>query len=114
MENLLVLRNFFLCHYVFKKPSAAEASESVYMRERVNLFPHSTNLEKTNFKTSGRYLRKTKFMKVSFLKTLWQKAKLIVLSNFFFYYHNVFKGIGFKNIYMWERINLKQICSKQL
>ena len=28
--------NFFFCHYVFKKPSAAEASESVYMRERVN------------------------------------------------------------------------------
>ena len=26
------------CHYVFKKPSAAEASESVYMRERVNPF----------------------------------------------------------------------------
>ena len=26
----------FFCHYVFKKPSAAEASESVYMRERVN------------------------------------------------------------------------------
>ena len=23
-------------HYVFKKPPAAEASESVYMRERVN------------------------------------------------------------------------------
>ena len=28
--------NFFFCHYVFKKPLAAEASESVYMRERVN------------------------------------------------------------------------------
>ena len=28
--------NFFFCHYVFKKLSAAEASESVYMRERVN------------------------------------------------------------------------------
>ena len=28
--------NSFFCHYVFKKPSAAEASESVYMRERVN------------------------------------------------------------------------------
>ena len=27
--------NFFFCHYVFKKPSAAEASESIYMRERV-------------------------------------------------------------------------------
>ena len=34
-EKLLVLSNFFYCHYVFKKPSAAEASESVYMRESV-------------------------------------------------------------------------------
>ena len=34
-EKLLVLSNFFFCHYVFKKPSAAEASESVYMREGV-------------------------------------------------------------------------------
>ena len=34
-EKLLVLSNFFFCHYVFKKPSAEEASESVYMRERV-------------------------------------------------------------------------------
>ena len=34
-EKLHVLCNFFFCHYVFKKPSAAEASESVYMRERV-------------------------------------------------------------------------------
>ena len=33
--ELHVLCNFFFCHYVFKKPSAAEASESVYMRERV-------------------------------------------------------------------------------
>ena len=33
-EKLLVLSNFFLCHYVFNKLSAAEASESVYMRER--------------------------------------------------------------------------------
>ena len=29
------MSNFFFCHYVFKKLSAAEASESVYMRERV-------------------------------------------------------------------------------
>ena len=35
--KLLVLGNFFFCHYVFKNPSAAEASESVYMRERVKL-----------------------------------------------------------------------------
>ena len=32
----IVLSNFFFCRYVFKKPSAAEASESIYMRERVN------------------------------------------------------------------------------
>ena len=30
------MSNFFFCHYVFRKPSAAGASESVYMRERVN------------------------------------------------------------------------------
>ena len=35
-KKLLILSNIFFCHYVFKKPSAAEASESVYMRERVN------------------------------------------------------------------------------
>ena len=35
-EKLHVLCYFFFCHYVFKKSSAAEAPESVYMRERVN------------------------------------------------------------------------------
>ena len=40
-EKLLVLSIFLFCHYVFKKPSAAEASESVYMRERVNVDPKS-------------------------------------------------------------------------
>ena len=35
----IVFSNFFFCHYVFKKPSAAEASESVYMTVRVNTFP---------------------------------------------------------------------------
>ena len=35
-EKLLVFSNFFFCRYVFKKPSAAEASESVYMREGLN------------------------------------------------------------------------------
>ena len=34
-EQFLVLSNFFFCHYVFKKVSAAETSESVYMREKV-------------------------------------------------------------------------------
>ena len=34
-EKLLVLSNFFFCYNVFKKMSAAEASESIYMKERV-------------------------------------------------------------------------------
>ena len=33
---MLDLSNFYFCHYVFKKLSAADASESVYMRERDN------------------------------------------------------------------------------
>ena len=32
VENILY--NFFFCYYVFKKLSAADASERVYMRER--------------------------------------------------------------------------------
>ena len=32
---MIVLSIFFFCHYVFKKPSAAEASKSIFMRERV-------------------------------------------------------------------------------
>ena len=35
-EKVFVLSNFFIGHYVFKKLSAAEASESVSLRERVN------------------------------------------------------------------------------
>ena len=35
---------FLLLSLCFQKPSATEASESVYMRERVNTFPHKTNL----------------------------------------------------------------------
>ena len=34
-EIALILSNFFFCHNVFGKSSAAEASESVFMWERV-------------------------------------------------------------------------------
>ena len=34
-EKLLILSNFFFCHYVFKEPSVADKPESVFMRERV-------------------------------------------------------------------------------
>ena len=40
-EKLLVLSNFVFCLYVFKKLSAAEASENVYMRERVKTLCNS-------------------------------------------------------------------------
>ena len=44
---------FFLCQFVFKKPSAAEVSESVDMRERVNSFQYYkcflTSLQKMKF-----------------------------------------------------------------
>ena len=49
-EKLHVLCNFFFCHYVFKKQSAAEASESVYMR--VKPYQHTANLQQTILKTS--------------------------------------------------------------
>ena len=37
-EKLLVLSNFLFFRHVFRKPSAAVASESVYLRERVKVF----------------------------------------------------------------------------
>ena len=49
-EKLLVLSNLLFCHNVFKKPSAAEASESVYMKERVNLESLFCSISFTAFK----------------------------------------------------------------
>ena len=40
-EKLLKTNNFFFCPHVFKKLSAGEVSESVYMRERLILVFHS-------------------------------------------------------------------------
>ena len=64
---------------VFKKPSAAEASESVYMRERVNPCPHTDAF----WHLCSRQL----------YKTLWQKEKLLTTSNFSFC-HNVFNSFS--------------------
>ena len=59
-RNCTFFCNFFFCHYVFKKPSAAEASESVYMRERVkgNLYVQNPKTEryKKSFNYSGSLL----------------------------------------------------------
>ena len=37
-EISLVLSSFFFCQHVFKKPSTAEASESVFIRESINYY----------------------------------------------------------------------------
>ena len=54
------MSNFFFCHFVFKKPSAAEASESVYMRERVIYKEEARKLlpipQTTNLQTNSEYI----------------------------------------------------------
>ena len=78
MDNLkvLVLSNFFFCHYVFKKPSTAEVSESVYMRKRVNPFPHTTNQQQTKWKSSiNEYFILKKNFKAELI-TLWKKREI--------------------------------------
>ena len=53
------MSNFFFCHYVFKKLSAAEASESVYMRGMVNvrfiIYMHLTGADKFQRQDTGEY-----------------------------------------------------------
>ena len=44
-EKLLVLSNFFFCLHVFKKLSAAEVSQSVYIRECVKVGFHVYHLK---------------------------------------------------------------------
>ena len=97
-EKLLVLSTFFFCHNAFKKMSAVESSESVYMRERVKLlnpFPHTSKLQQTTFENiysrSGKSVEMKVYLLKKKLKTLWQKKKLLVLSNFSFC-HDVFKS----------------------
>ena len=65
------MSNFFFWHPVFKKQSDAEASVSIYMRERVYTFPHIN----TFWRICSR----------QFLKTWWQKEK-------FPFCHNVFSS----------------------
>ena len=62
-EKLLVLSNFFFCQHDFKKLSAPEASESVYMRERVRTIEYNStasNLQKS-FDTSWKHCGKMSY-----------------------------------------------------
>ena len=65
-----------------------------HRRQLLNRFPHTTNLQQTTLKTYQNNIRNSPF-KWNYnywieLKTWWQKAKFVVLSNFFFCRH-VFK-----------------------
>ena len=93
-EKLHILCKFFFCQYVIKKPSAAEAFESVYMRERVylchdnlshmmgicfmlesiNPFPHTTILQQT---TLNIFCRKMENV-YNWIDNLWLKVENIV------------------------------------
>ena len=48
-------------------------------------------------------LHKWDFYYLKDLKTLWQKKKLLLMSKFYFWWHNVLKSS--ECIYMWERVN---------
>ena len=68
-KKIARFQQFLLLSLCFKKLSAAEASESVYMRERVN--DSAADIFKDN---------------------LWQKVKLLIMSNSS-HYNNVFNYI---------------------
>ena len=64
------------CHYVFKKPSAAEALESVYMRENVN---HLNSIQRLIF-----WFRDLPFFKTAFLRSrllyiccIWERINML-------------------------------------
>ena len=57
-RNCSFLAIFFFYHYVFKKPSAAEASESVYMRERVKKCKNKTVNQTYNFNSMYSLIQK--------------------------------------------------------
>ena len=81
-EKLLVLSNIFFCRHVFLKgkPSAAEASESVFMRERVKPFPH---IHIDGFGASAAD---------DFWTALWLTKKLLIINHISFF-HNVFSSV---------------------
>ena len=83
-EKLLVLSNFFFSHYVFKMLPAAEASESIYLRERVNPFLHicKTNLQQMTLKASRH----------KHDKSIWIKVLLFKRVELFLFCPNVFKS----------------------
>ena len=57
-RNCLFWANFFFFRHVFEKPSAAEVSESIFMRERVNTFPHIlflTPLHRTTWNLTAKW-----------------------------------------------------------
>ena len=87
------MSNFLFCHYVFKKPSAAEASESVFMKERVQSVLQLEYKKKFNL---------TNFENMKF-KQIWK----IMICIWKYHY-----WIELKNVLMnWEIAQLKQFAT---
>ena len=61
-----------LAHYelYFQKSSAAAASESVYMGEMFNPFPHTANLQQTTLETSRQTTQTISLKKIYLLKNV--------------------------------------------
>ena len=88
-EKLHILCNFFFCHYVLKKPSAAEASERDIQEICGEKF--KSVYESIIFVYKAFQNEKNKNNYWIGLKALWQKEKMLIISNFFIY-HKVFKS----------------------
>ena len=121
-EKLHVLCNFFFFHYVFKKPSAAEASESVYMRERVNLKWHHHKLIFYSISLLIKRGFESMLLTLShiqtpnsrqLLKTSFQKEKLLMLINFSFC-ENVFNSIRWLYSRFFIFLPIFQSCLLQI
>ena len=112
---------FFFCHYVFKKSSATEASESVYMRERVK-----------SFIVSG--LESWESLNISYVYFVGFKLSSSTIAALVFKYSNIHDQISVENFLCclakllklfskwWYYINpfpkyrhfLRRLCSRRL
>ena len=110
--------NFFFCHYVFKKPSATEASESFYMRERVKGF----KLCKVESLFWRQYIHNTNVLVFSYplllvdafwsnCKILWQKEK-IAHNEQFLCCHNVLNIITLLFYRDFSFIQFQVVCCR--
>ena len=80
-EKWLVLSNLFVCHYTLKKLSAAEASESVYMRDRINQLPDILIIESSKLYKRIENIEKWQYRE----KKIVEKGEIAINEQFFLF-----------------------------